>query len=1152
MATAVQIELMVDEKGAVQGIRTFDSAIKGTAGTTGQLDASLKQLNGTMSKMAATGSGAGRGTARGLREVKDEALSTKEGLHLVQEELDLHIPRGFRNVIAQSKLAESAVRTFGGAIAAIGVAQVGFMVVSQLVEEAHKLWEEHISLTSAAREYNAEIAKAREQDVSNTQSIEDTRARVEELTEEYKKLEAAKQEASKRGFWFNSVNNIMNAHDYAEAEVDRQKQLDRLKPKEAQQQHELTLAAIDRDHSSSGLTGAAARNVDTSRRLAISEENQKYAAAQDRLLHNTTASDSGSAKRAIEDAKIRHDAAGEAARDERSQHQETLRMQAEARQASLQGEAVYIDQRDVLLAQLRDRLKQTELTPIEYRRQAAAVEAKYDAERLDRLRTLTNETEKMQVQAALVSFHGLARTQAQGDIDIAAVNETKLDPEVKEQRVAAIRERVLNEMLEAQRQYTQQVDELERESESRSLTGLARIRADAERTIAAKELAFKAQYGQLSPDSADYKKGLQQHTRETSIISGSADQQAEEYRRHSLDEVEQMESEARVKMLSAEKQQTAAIIAEYAQRTKAYKEELDLQLQSGKLTDRDLATVNEEYNRKMAAAAEMRNAEMVEAARQAREKMAGEFTRFFRDPMSAMKEMGEKAAGEMAASVVQRMQGHGAPGQTTAGFSDQWSLGKIFDRIGGKSKGMPEEQGQAHHAQTMASGAFTLSRAEIRVGMATISMPAIAGTSGGGTGGGGALSSGSTSLLGMPGTSASSGMVGEGGNTSDVANISGPLGKGGSPAFSSEGSTNPGSIASVTSATAARIGSGGGGESSMPTGAAGVLYRAQHSTNMPQLQHATISGMFDKDGQFSPDLKRGIFGTDKTNGGMLGGGGFKGNVGGAVSGGMGIYSAFEGNGGIGGAASGALSGAKLGMAVGGPIGAAIGAVGGAVIGAIGFGGREKARVYDLKTVRPRLGDDFQSYQTGGMDYMSAYSDMQALDMEARKTLGKMGGSAKAYYWDTINKEIQQAEAKLTAEEKSGRRDQTASAAQFDIGSDSVPRDGFAFIHKDERIFPSAHNERITRALEAGADDTIIQRMQPRSSYGLDAAHADYRAAMQSSGAGGGSTSAVNHTWNVRAWDAKSVTQMLMDHKHTVRAASNASYAENSGGADASF
>jgi hypothetical protein len=296
-----------------------------------------------------------------------------------------------------------------------------------------------------------------------------------------------------------------------------------------------------------------------------------------------------------------------------------------------------------------------------------------------------------------------------------------------------------------------------------------------------------------------------------------------------------------------------------------------------------------------------------------------------------------------------------------------------------------------------------------------------------------------------------------------------------------------------------------------------------------ETQDPVLSGKLNADGTYTS--------SGSTNGGMLGGGGLGANAAGAVGGALGLFSAYQGNGGIGGAASGAMSGMELGMSLGGPIGAAVGAVGGAILGAIGFGGREKARVYDLKQIRPRLSNDIDGFQQGSMDYLSAYSDIEGLSREANMTTNAMGPAGKSYYQDTIKKEIKDAEGKLTAEQRAGRSMYATTAAQFATGIDSVPRDGMAMLHQKEMVFSAPRTERATRALENGAS--------------LESVHRSYQAAMSTRDArrapsGGERTM----NMNVHAIDAKGVSQFFDKYKHHMRRALNASYAENSGGADA--
>lgn len=265
----------------------------------------------------------------------------------------------------------------------------------------------------------------------------------------------------------------------------------------------------------------------------------------------------------------------------------------------------------------------------------------------------------------------------------------------------------------------------------------------------------------------------------------------------------------------------------------------------------------------------------------------------------------------------------------------------------------------------------------------------------------------------------------------------------------------------------------------------------------------------------------------------------------AGQGAIGLYGAYESNGGVGGALSGAMSGMQLGMAVAGPMGALVGAVGGAALGVIGFGGREKARAYDLKQVRPRIGNDFDSFQQGGMDYLTAYSDVQSLDSEAKKTTSSYGPAAQAYYQDTIKKEIKDAEAKFTAEQKAGRSKYTSTAAQYDWGG---PIDNFGsmgttpghgFIHAQQGEFMVEQQQAGTHAGALNAINSGATYADMAKYYGADSP------TMPAANSSGGDV----HL-HLNAIDGKSAMQFLNANKHHIRSALNASYAENSGGADA--
>ena len=105
---------------------------------------------------------------------------------------------------------------------------------------------------------------------------------------------------------------------------------------------------------------------------------------------------------------------------------------------------------------------------------------------------------------------------------------------------------------------------------------------------------------------------------------------------------------------------------------------------------------------------------------------------------------------------------------------------------------------------------------------------------------------------------------------------------------------------------------------------------------------------------------------------------------------MGIYGAVEGNGGVTGAMGGASSGFELGSSVLPGIGGAIGAVIGGVVGYMGLGARAKAHDWWNRQGQPHMEATDQAFNTGSMDYLTAYNDINNLDGEAFHVLSAMG------------------------------------------------------------------------------------------------------------------------------------------------------------------
>ena len=584
-------------------------------------------------------------------------------------------------------------------------------------------------------------------------------------------------------------------------------------------------------------------------------------------------------------------------------------------------------------------------------------------------------------------------------------------------------------------------------------------------------------------------------------IDQGADRQSGELARRNAQETSQIEEQARVKYLSAEKQKTAAIQTELNERLQKYHEELDHQEIS-----------QEDYNRRVAAAQQNANAEMVEAASEAHKKMAGEFSEFFEGmdhPGKYFAKLGDKAAGEAAASLFQHFQGVKG-GDGAHGFGDMF--GGFSFKHGAKNASGPDAKAEMHGGHGMADKSFSIISATIHIASANISGGGVGGGTAAGVGASAIGPGGSTTLL-APGTTGATG------------------GLGASPS-SARSSTRGGAGMFGAAAVASSLSAPGGGvgptKSAQAKGALGDAKQGVSLTKQIGDDFSGGSGKSGSSGSGSSDDKS----SGSDNGSMTSDGFSQANITGAAQGAMGVWGAHESGGGIGGGLQGAMSGAEMGMMIAGPAGALVGAAAGAIIGAIGSS--SAAQNYDKKTVKPRIASDLAGFHSGSMNYSDAYSDGQSLEMDAEKTTKKMGAADTRYYNNTIKPEIQQFLGKLTAEQKAGRSQYTASTAQYAFGTDSVPGTGYALLHDKERVMPSDQNERITRAVESGAS--------------LSAVHASYQKAMQSSDARRGSSGGDRTmNMNVHAIDSKGVSQFLDKYKHQIRSAVNDSYAENSGG-----
>jgi hypothetical protein len=1028
--------------------------------TSNQVLAGVEQ---NLNKLGTAGLRSGAQVEEGMKRAGAGMLSATEKTRLAAEEMGVRLPRAMISLIGQSEAAQAVLSSLSTALIGFGAIQIGGMVFAAAIEGAEKLWNNYLSLNHAADEYEKTLKKQKDEDYWNSHDIETTTLRINEAKNAAESFRGV-ADAIHRSGWADifsgnvgmGLGELYNAHQLAGEAVKNRERADKLSPEQERQNHEDALAHIELAHAGDArLRGEQKITAEKRKQHAINVEDASFKYSLDSNKDNPVAADAAekeqNTKNSIADAK----ANAELFNLRRAQNQELAHLREQALEAGLRGTALYKAQEAAAI----EELKFKDMDSVAARN---AIKFRFHAEEMKRLQEQEHAIEKMRESTQLAGLTGTARIHQEERNRISEVYnpDNGLTPGQRLAEGNEIHKQTVQEISALNKSFAERVDEIVGSSASRELQGFARISADAQNEI--RKLRAEAAKNGGKPE--DLTRGID------AIKASEAGQIKDRDDKNRLED-ERLEAQARVKFLSAEKQKTAAIQTELNERKEKYAEELKAR-----------EITQEDYNRRVLAAEQEANAERIQAAEEARKKMAGEFTSFFKGmehPQKYLAELGDKAAGQAAASLWQRFSSsHGGaaaegPGGIFGDMMSGFGLGKKKAPGAGAVPGMP--------ATHEAGKSMSIATAMIHIGSASIS--------------GGGFAGGSTSV-------GNATVAGPGSTTLLAPGAGGSFGGGASTpagaAFSSSRSTAD---------MAANIGSG----IAAPGGGVGPSNIAQAKGALTD-----VSQGFGLYKQLSKDFSGSGAASQSAAGGSMASGGFSAsNVTGAAQGALGVFSASQGGGGVGGALKGAMSGAEAGMAIAGPIGALIGAGVGAVLGGLGSG--KAAREYDLKTVRPRMAQDLEAYHSGGMNYLAAYSDAQSLEMDADRTTKKMGPADYRYFSNTIKPELTQFMAKLTAQEKAGRSQYSSSTAQYASGTDYVPGTGLAILHKGEGVFDSGRNERVTQAVES------MSKM-PVQSASMGDVHL-----------------------HVHAIDARGVSQFLDKYKHNIRSAVNDSYAENSGG-----
>jgi hypothetical protein len=1028
----------------------------------------IATIESNLTRMGAAGSRSGAQVKKSFEEMGAGALSAREKTRLFTEEFGIHIPRALQTLIANSAAARSALNAVGTAMIGIGMIQIGGMVFGALIAGAEKLWHNVLNVNQALEDYNAEIAKAKLEDFGNSRSIETTKLRIDDATAAVKMYGAEGDRLREKAREWSMVAPIPAAfygwwaHNSQENQMNAQRKLDKLqKDRLPEQKHQEQIDAIELEHAYDWRLDKERKITEERRKQhEINAEDARFLAQTEGRYGNPVGTASGSSGSPT--GKL----------------MSFLRTGSGTPQSSTEGT------KDAIA----DAKAARELAGLGSAGTSGARDARSQEEEIARL-----HEEAFEASLRGSELYHAKEAWAIKDLELRGIKSAAAVDDVHKR----FHEEELKR-LEAQRLETEHI---ERQAAMIGMTGAARTQAEGADRVAG------IQAEDIDPALKARRIAAAQSETQTQVTEEqkrSADELAEKHQR-AEEETEKLEAQARIKLMDSEKQKTAAIGIELNERLTRYREELAAQNIS-----------QDQFNRQSLAAQQLANAEMIEASTEARKKMAGEFDSLFKGlehPGRYFEEQGNKALGEMAARLTQRIQQrHGGAG--SAEPEAQGGLAGIIGQVFGAKK-----PGAADSTHSVAQGAFSVASAIIHVGSASIvggaGFGGGSGGSGGGSGSGGGYSGGgrwsssggSTSLLDM-----ASGVSSGPGETSSPQSFN--LGSAGSVPPPNGLLDRAGAVANTASQgfgfakNMAGFFAGGKGDDSGAARSGGGLLpseiKAWNKASPAERQNMLTTNTRWGDSGGATGATTAGKTADEQAQGMIG----------AAGAGLSLFQTSQGKGG--GIMAGAESGAQIGMEFGGPIGAGIGAAIGIGLGI--KGDREKARIYDLQQVRPKLASDRDAYQQGGMDYTTAYSDAQGMIGTSWAATKAMGKVAEMYWGSNIKPEIEQAMAKLTAEERAGRSQYTAQAASYAVGTDYVPGTGMAMLHAGERVVPSDQNERITQAVE-GAGRMPVQP------------------------ADGGWQGDIH----VHAIDAKGVSAFFDKYKHVMRGSFNDSYAENSGG-----
>ena len=576
MASVVSIKIVLDN---AQALPEIDKINEGLASIGVKGTASFNQAG-------AAASGMGGHVSTGLDSVR-----------LMSQEFGLRLPRAIEAMLSRMPAVTNALSGMLGAMAGI----VALQVFTHLAEEAHRLYNEYISLDAVQKKYLDGLDKARIADIGNAHSTETTRDRLALETQIGAQLEKRATdlhnigiEELKNSTFFGLPNpkalidagfDLYNARDLGNQANTAKEARDALSRKQqTEDTHKAALAQIELNHASdTALVGDQKRNAERLKKRQLDAEETRSNNALDKQFGNVTDPNAGLAEQRVKDAQADAEYRAQTTVAARESALAIMKANDAAAQARLSGEDLYFrkaqdDQRE-LVREMENAGKAAEIPS-----RVREINEKYFADMSERFAKMQNEGSLAIQKANAAGLTGAARINADHDISVNEAN-TK-DPAVAAQLREAAADEQNRKLLELQDQFSERMSGIEESRVAATLNGYARIDAAAQKEVDRVNKDFGTSFGGADPAATSTIAAQKAKQDAITAIQTDAQVQRNELAVKNNDETlrydqQAAEAEKRVReggingWVASYKDGMAAIQAKDAEQTAKLKQELD-------------------------------------------------------------------------------------------------------------------------------------------------------------------------------------------------------------------------------------------------------------------------------------------------------------------------------------------------------------------------------------------------------------------------------------------------------------------------------------------------------------------------------------------------------------------------------------------------